>query len=373
MIPRFKTTGLIDGTTPSYNQIKYRCSAAGPLNAGTSVTSRYVKETYGFDIENYHKRKASGELLPMTPFNQTEYTASRNCTAQHLGADVATNCGRLEYHKAYPYAPNFPIAYNAAIDFEIPDTAYYVQQAAAKIYSRGHDTLTFIAELKKTREMFQNVSKKLLSLRDGLSLKRASDLWLEARYGWRTLVYDLEDLHQALSELGETRKRYSERTGQTLSEADSYVVVSDNGVNVITDTYSTSLTISVRGSVVADISPPTFQFDPVQTAWELTRLSFVVDWLINVGQSISAIEFLIFNTSYSAAGGYSATKEISVSRVLSTSPSNLISTYSGAGTSKAKKIWTARVPTSVSYLPLIKLRLDEFKVLDLLALLRQAI
>jgi hypothetical protein len=249
------------------------------------------------------------------------------------------------------------------------DLEYYVQKAAAAIYSSGWDAATFIAEIGQLRKMLSNVGKKIDNLSQGRSPGELYDLWLEGRYGWRTLMYDIKDLHEVLSRSNERRTRYREAKGFT--DGGSYNDYTDGTSNDITVRYSTSVswTMNLRGTVVADIDIPDFQFNPVTTAWEVTRLSFVVDWLINVGQALEAASFLLKVKAYKACGGVKVDFNLTGDATKLSHGSNLSATVSGSWNATASFI--QRVPMAVSASPRMKLRLDEYKVIDLLALVAQ--
>jgi hypothetical protein len=245
------------------------------------------------------------------------------------------------------------------------DSAYEVQQAAANIYSRGWDALTFIAELKESIALFQGGLKKLIEL---LTKPGSWDeLWLEWRYGWRLLYYDMKDIAQLLSNLDESKLRFRDHvTTKSTYALEEERVLSETGLYTLTMLKHIEVEISTRGSVVADIQPPKIRFDPLTTAWELITLSFIVDWFFHVGTWLSAMNFLTLNSGYVAAGG----KYIKISKTLSSSV-DWVSGVSGertvGGTHEVKV--TQRIPCAVSSLPQWQVTLDSLKIGDLLAIL----
>jgi hypothetical protein len=240
-----------------------------------------------------------------------------------------------------------------------------VQAAAANIYSRGHDTLTFLAELHKVRDMVRGFLPRLISC---LTRGRIDQIWLEGRYGWRTLIYDIQDIHDALQNFDEKRKRYSERVGRTYRSTDVVQYQTNWTSSTHYFTQTTNWEIGVRGAVTADISPPRWSFNPITTAWELLTLSFVVDWIINVGQALEAMSFIALSSDYEAAGGYFVKAE----RTLVLDNTDWNDTFSGtAGQSSfCTRTFTLRRPTSVPSTPSISVNLDLFKIADLVAIIR---
>jgi len=255
----------------------------------------------------------------------------------------------------------------------------FVQEAAAAIYANGHDTLTFLAELASVRDLFMSAGKKILGLgppkrrylKVSRKIKATVNDWLVYRYGWRTLVYDLQSLYKAIQNLNCERTRYSEKKGNTTSstvitEWSTYQTPS-YADHVKTDT----ITTGVRGAVVADITIPQFQFNPIQTGWELIPYSFVVDWFVSVGKALAAASFLVLQQNYSASVGHFAEVERQYTmqhRDKTTSPA-AYGSWTQEGSCKAKI--ERRVPCSVPLSPQFRVNLNPGKIMDLLALVVQ--
>lgn len=356
------------GTITTECYVRHIPSSGDPWNDTYVDKSTYVNflHTIGVTTPEFHLKRKRNELLPMTYFKQYDsygQVSSGKMEVTNPTGGQTLNLPIWRHNKAWTVEEEELSAELAELDAE-----GYVQAAAAKIYSNGWDALTFLAELKQTVRMFRNLTRRVADI---IKEGKWENHWLEARYGWRTLRYDMEDLRKALAQLEGKGKRYSERLGSDYetTEVSTVSQVSANwSYDVVT---TTQWEYGVRGTVAADINPPTIAFNPVTTAWEVTKLSFVVDWLVNVGQSLEALSFLALASKYTAAAGYS------VRAVRTTEIQNVswASGYSGSieqNTSCASKL-VIRVPTTVSKLPRIELNLDWLKVADLLALLRQAL
>jgi hypothetical protein len=249
------------------------------------------------------------------------------------------------------------------------DFQKHVQAAAASVYD-SFDALTFLAELKQCINMFAGLGQKLIRL---MRLKPAGqpwDLWLEGRYGWRVLIRDLEGLDRALRHV----KAASPFAKGQSREIDTFVELSTVGsmdegltaaINFI-DTY----TVSVRATAVAKVTVPKFSFNPLVTAWELLRFSFVIDWFFSVGNALKALSVIFLSNQHQASYGYSikCVRETTL-QVLSTEPGYTWDRQLNAG-GTAELV--ERVPSSVSVLPRLQLNLNVEKVIDILALLAQA-
>lgn len=134
----------------------------------------------------------------------------------------------------------------------------------------------------------------------------ATNKYLEYRYGWRPLVYSIYDTIDAIR-----RPRMDSWT----------FVKARSGVRKRSSTYSGSGSFNdprvrrdTSGSYRIEIGtywslPTGYTFadfaslNPISWAWELTTLSFVVDWFVNIGQCIQNWEnYFIYRNKFQ--GGY---------------------------------------------------------------------
>jgi len=339
----------------------------------TAKGSVSYKSASGACTPNFHARRNRGELLPMTPWTQIEISSTGVHGSSFTGYKIGQS-GWWSVDTPQAHGLNPPVTPWYITEGEVDvcnnfDFSYEVQKAAASIASSGHDTLTFLAELGKTRKMFIDFVKRLASGRYPRGVQDIANAWLEWRYGWRTLLYDLDNLAEAVANLEYKRTRYSKRQGTSHSWTDSSTEDSVTSVGTYRFVTTYDYTVSVRGSVTADISPSSFQFNPVQTAWELVPWSFVVDWLINVGQALSAITFLTTNAAYVAAGGYYVTLTKTCTKSWPIKATYYSGNFDVTATSDATLV--KRVPTTVTSIPQVRLRLDEWKGLDILSFLLQ--
>jgi len=284
---------------------------ASPSTVAFTATAERQYKT-GVAIPNYHARRDRGELLPHTPFTQVEWSGRHvdgNVNAQAKSGPNWFDITNFKGSNAFPVSWRIDDFIDHDVDPTIPPPSaipdYFVQQAAARIYSQGFDALTASAEAKKTVQGFKGVSKRMLDLARQFSTKKMLKLWLEGRYAWRTLAYDVRDLHSALTEFDAKREIWTERAGTSLTqssseEVGSYTATSTKG----TLTKDTTHTWSLRGSVSGLIKPNRFVVDPVKTGWELVPYSFVVDWVYNVGVALDAMAFRRAASAWTASKGF---------------------------------------------------------------------
>lgn len=360
--------------------------------SSTSIEAgSHFKQTCGVKTPDFFARMRRGELLPMTDFRQIE----RNITLKEDRNYDLRQTGTQWRHYYDPYyATSLSDVFESdetlleTVFANAPDLGQFVQAAASKLYSRGWDALTFFGELGDTVRMFKNVGRKINALgqmrRNSFAksnkLQRMRkvdqafwDSWLESRYGWRPLVSDLKSLSEAVDNLGKKVQRLKERSGASISafseRPDSLVW---NGSTVRAYEYkSWTWTFSFRGSVVADMRPPTIQVNPVVTAWELVKFSFVIDWFVSIGDALQAISFDLFYPEYVAATGIYATCIITESYRWEPGSGFYLVAGDNPAVVTGEWIYTQRNPATIPYRPYIRLKFDPYKLVDLVGLARQ--
>lgn len=345
------------------------------VTSGPSELAYDYARFEGWDLDNYYARKKRGELLPFTPWKQ--YKGSGSASGTYDWVETATGLGvkvqgynRLPSTHLWTDVSHWNISESEIEQMIAPySTHEYVQAAAAKVYSKGWDALTFAAELNKTAALFV---RTVTRLRQYILSGQIEKIWLEGRYGWRLIMYDIKDINKMLNSLDDQRKRFKDRVGTTISltENDSHDVNWSSSSHTLWT--STEWKIGLRGAVVADIDPPDVTINPITTSWELIPWSFVIDWVINVGTTLNALSFLVVNTGYTAAGGVYATGTRTCG-VSSVSPKSGFTINDCSFDSDFTAEYTLRTPQSVSLIPQINLNLDALKVMDLVALFVQAV
>lgn len=371
-------------------------------NVGGSLYHSVQDTRIGRGIENFHKRKNSGELLPYTYFlkiiRDIEVEGPSTLSAGHMSSSGDTirydwrwsNGGTRALPRRFDVRHKFKLneAHEVMRDLGV-NPWIYPTLAAAKIYGRGWDGLTFLAEFHQIVRMFRDIVPRFLRYyKDVMEIRKkphlylklgykSADEWLQARYGWRILIYDIKEVNELIDSIDkESRSRVKDRAGGsfTYTRDDSFVVGAGTFQRNFSDV--TTYNLSVRGAIIADFMPSRIQLNPFVTAWEIVPYSFVIDWLFNVGAGLNALSFLALNNQYTAARSFVLTGE----RVVSCDTSFLGGGWENDGWSNWDQIRvtekfevTERRPTLVSPLPPLQLRLDWLKVTDLLALILQVI
>lgn len=362
----------------------------------------YVK---GWDNPNFNARKLAGELLPVTPWikeRRRDYLSGTflldYISNEYPGGPAHPGGSHWDGHfrasSSDPFIPDVYLsAHSGLIDsfsderesFAGTSTDLVVQRAAARIYSQGFDALTSSAEFHKTVRLFIGLKKRIIKY---ITTGRLLDMYLEGRYGWRILIFEIIDLHKAFTAFDKTRTRYTEiafdrdnisytkdlggatyRCGPVNSQLWSHVI--GYALNA-----SVKGNITLKGTVTADFFPSQFRANLVDTGWELVPFSFVVDWFIGIGTWIQAMSFDSLATDYVAAGGLrmQITKEPKVwNQYIDGNNYPFFRDVANEGGFIANGVMELdlidRTPTTISNVPQTNINLNAFKVLDLIALL----
>lgn len=360
-------------------------------SSGSYLKSSDKSYMVGWDNPNFHARVRKGELLPQTPWTQfTKYGKTRG---HHVHVQPGASGANEFRTDNWSFSDSWNIQESELAAYVPATYDKYVTDAAAKIYSNGYDVLTALAELVEVRRMFFQTGKTLVTLLSEprlqsalfkfarLSTKRKASFlikdllaghYLQYRYGWRTLIFDLMAINDTVDNWNESRTRFSESVGSDTASQDVSTSVWSTFAYICDSVLTNRYTVGIRGSVIADIDIPKLQANIFATAWELVPLSFVVDWFVTVGKSINAMSFLVKQSKYTASAGFKVECERSYELKLRTvqGPTLTADIYQ---LGRCHASYVVRRPCAVPITPHFTLNLDSFKVLDLLSLIGQRI
>lgn len=368
----------LDVTTGSYNShwrdmdhVTTQLSTGALISSGTAQQWGGIAYSHarGVNTPGYFRKLRNGDLIPYTFWEQFTTTTSVEGYLDYVNLPNDWRNYSLDKN-FYPDSSSGlwlqdTTLWMSKVGLKQSDLDSLVQAAASKIYSSGWDAGTFFAELHKVVRMFRNVLKNLI--RTFSDPKFVFRTWLEGRYGWRILYFDILDIQRAYDNLDNQRRRFKERVGFDEEWVGIHSVLNSGAATDRTFVYNDVIQYGIRGSVIADISIPKADFNPILTAWEITPWSFVIDWFVSIGRALEAMAFLNLATQYSACTGTSVvwTRELShVSHVWKND-------WSDNGSWHKMVCEMRRVnrhPTSVSKLPSLDVNLNAFKVMDLIAL-----
>ena len=171
------------------------------------------------------------------------------------------------------------------------------------------DTIKLIADtLAKVREpiLLMKQLAHFLSSNKGLKgtvqyADKASEFWLQYRYGFLPLYMTVQDIIKQFNRDVKVWNRHSKRSSNA-EEIDLGTFTEplpDNTGYWPTYNWKPSYRVYFRGETrlqvvlrrcytLDEIEAKRFGMNPIGTAWELTTLSFVIDWFISVGDFIAA-------------------------------------------------------------------------------------
>lgn len=285
----------------------------------------------------YFNSKRRGLHLPVNPMTKSgvKTFTSGSITADWKSTHVASGFVNHETHVSgdviswisahgYPAMPEYPQRMDwkgLTADPSAPDDSNLLIEALAKVNTDAWDLGTFLAEITKTVGLINrfrgNVERRSSSIVQSLKARKVrpwastaavltafSESWLEYRYGWRTLVFDLQDIAEALERLNQLKSR--PKRGSSFAET-----VAENSVQMqltpyisfiagtptpmgstlarFDVTYSQVRSRYARASVMVEALANDLAFiDPLTTAWEIVPFSFIVDWFVNIGDLVKA-------------------------------------------------------------------------------------
>lgn len=201
-----------------------------------------------------------------------------------------------------------------------PDSDRFRDLAITKAYANAKSPVlpiqVYLGELAETLHMLREPLgslRKMLgkgSFKKGRKLKSrlepfkdllegASGTWLEYRYGWMPLVYQVQEIMDAFNyKVNHGFPIQIVRGGSHLQLSETNTLIREAvAVNALSVSYVLSKRNSIRAAAVLatrqKMSSDKFfgnrWGDLVQTAWELKTLSFVWDWFFQIGDWLQAI------------------------------------------------------------------------------------
>lgn len=276
--------------------------------------------------ERYKERSRAGEVI-INPMSKQDFCVIINPLSGFTESNDYQHVWEGTWVDAVDTIPVPPDGTGAFIN---DATSLLTNEAYAKVTSAKASLLVTIGEFAETKDMLLknagrlwNLSKFVTRLADvyehfayqmlkvrksvkdstdaaylvyKLSKKQAktvADIWLEIRYGWQPLYFDMLAIRKALKKTEKTVKRQTFRSYRPINVSHDDVITHSWGSGVHQCGRSLRSIGHVSAGVLCDIrllgQPDVWGLTKVpQAMWDLTRLSFVVDWFFNVADTIAA-------------------------------------------------------------------------------------
>lgn len=392
-------------TVPFNPNVKQKIINAGGttvFDGGSPNTVTFNKTMTDEITPGYFATKRKAGFLPMNDLDQT--TKSFAFSSGSVSFEVKYNgvkqwdqywSGDLGF-TGYRYVNgNTPTPSNKMAVPTMPSSAPLLTEALANARTRGWDVLTFMAEFRKTMELIARFRERTLRRAEKVAksipsaknpVEAFAETWLEGRYGWRLLAYDLEDITTSLNRLKETKpafiRGYASSTNKTTYSSGSLYSASSYMRYVTPNTLAydygrCSLVINQEhsktckaGVVLEALIDDIVEINPLVTAWEVIPFSFIIDWFVNVGDVVAAYSPSL---TENALGGW--TKETTLlSEVVTTIPATVGNPNSGwyykcsstvPFVATVTNTTVKRRPATPSASLSFRLNLDDLKLIDL--------
>lgn len=285
-----------------------------PLNVteGSAISSFFGKEMHDRVLRHYWRIKNAGGILPVNPCLsiQDEWDAS----PINFNYTRSKN-GWLYIHRGnfYPFTTLDLLQPSPVAQSDIDNLVdRVVMKAKARVTSAGMMSLVTLAELRKTVDMLKTglatimvmstdiarILSHLLDPETGILRDPAKaylafeNAWMQIRLGWRPFRKECQDVHNIISDVKEHVERQTFRASDSIVTTDTYETFYESAIDfnvrkLVTQTVRASagyLCTQKYGGL-----PDTWGLMTIpETLWELTPLSWAVDYFIDVGDFLAA-------------------------------------------------------------------------------------
>lgn len=269
------------------------------------VTGASDDELWDVSIPQFYRRQANGEIFN-NPMIKHRLKYSNPVTPRYVRISETANPRNYDVYSGTTFH-EMPASRLTFPEQRMIDNA--VTQAYSNVSANHGNTVLWIGEMKETVKMLFDIgtlikalhlktkAQRLLWAKGKLSVKEAQQLTLAILYGILPLEQQITDFMDGLFSTKETGTRATARGFRLDTKSGSYQdVISDGDFTEYTRYWNESLEIQVRAGVLYDIDLTNVPWlsvilEPkavISTAYALARLSFVLDWFVNVGGALAA-------------------------------------------------------------------------------------
>ena len=353
---------------------------------------------------NFKQRSAAGEIILTGMSHEIlSYSSGAICSTVDAVAGETVcdgyNAAQQSLINFTPFLPNDSELFGEEFDKFSTEQGQAVAKAFANVDQSEMLAMATAGELPETVRWIAGILRKVIKaartlrrgiwklMRKALSRKftrkvrdsKIDQLWLEFRYAVRPLFFDAVSLMKAFEACIEKGARFTARGFTDVTSSESVNHDADTTYLIKRITVSKKYKYSARAGVLYSVDPEvngilsTFGMDqPLEVIWELTPFSFILDWLFNIGDLISAwsknasltvlgawvVETLQVDESYDRFA-FEMKEDISPY-------DSLVQAVDGSPNTKCQRILKRRVidPTRPLF-PSISINLDVAKLMDL--------
>jgi len=398
-------------TSYPYSMYFTRLGFSGPM--GGALSSPMSETMIDTVTPNYFKMKRLGQTLPVNSMSQdghilhetsngsTVWRREQKSTKITVGFTQADgHLGWSYWHTKTGLTQGFYNAWGGPALPSWPLSSEVLTEALANARTSATDIGTFAAELTKTAGMIaafrtnvfnraHKIANTITSRKDrnwsrSGAIAAFADQWLEYRYGWRTLGYDISDINESLVKLrsvaaplarGHASKKASlsvvRFSGTSLVSATPTGTLSTNNIARVDGSITDVRELTVKADCGVTLLANNIAFvDPLVTTWEIIPFSFIVDWFTNINDNIAAYSpFAVGNVAYcslTSSDVWTTSTSVSCKEpVWNPVTDNMYLTGTPAYHMNHVKVSSTRVPANPSFSLSIDLNLDSSKLLDL--------
>lgn len=405
---RVRSSSQVDPVTPlvttltrkTFSTVNNVCklkTTTYPVIDRTRSLKSVVKTITDVEVHDFHKRRRKGELF-FNPLTQTEVTTWQNAATIEYALNQYATVGVCQFSSTEEGTLNYPsedlVPFSELLEFESTlhsdlvarTEALAVTNAWAAVSAADLNAYASLGELSETISSLVSIFKRLIKiikaikrldlkvLLGELKPKELADRYMEARYAIRPLIYETNAIIGLFNKSPKKPKRVTFRGSSTLIDSKQQTrnrVASSRLTHSVVDYISIEVTSSagVLTSVDKISWPHLLGFtEPLEAAWELIPLSFVVDWFFNVGKTLAA---WTPNIGFNTLGSWVTTRSTIFQTSVVTNSTYVLSGYyskyipHSAMIGKNQIIKTRRIDPRREVIPRLDIKLDLLKLIDL--------
>lgn len=303
---RTRTEGGFDTSQDLYTTVTF-AGASSTSNLGREVTKvGSSKTTTDVVTPNFRSRVARGEIIN-NPFESWKEEWVNSFTP-HI---IRANTGSGSQIKTWTWAKGYSVP-SKRNDWFCDISAAQAEastEAAAKVGETSVDGTVEAGEARETMKMFslhdwnlrEHIRKEMryaakrgyVFPKTGVAASVLANNWLKYRYGivpFLSLLNDTIVVGSRIRTRRETSRGFSSVAGDPVTVETPFTGSFHNGVGTSTKTWSSSVRAGILYEYKDFGNKYGFSLGAIpRAAWELTTLSFVMDWFANTGEFIGAL------------------------------------------------------------------------------------